>query len=92
MYLNYHQALLFSESDEKVVLKSTGETVLKKWEKMSKSKLNGTDPDAVIEEYGIDTTRLLSMAEVVPTSTRKWPTSSRFCLFFNSLSNSQVGE
>lgn len=47
-----------------------------KWEKMSKSKYNGIDPATVLNEYGIDTTRLLTMAEAAPTSPRKWPPNS----------------
>lgn len=55
----------------------TGNEVFTKWEKMSKSKYNGIDPELVIQEYGIDTTRLLSMAEAAPTSARKWPPNSK---------------
>jgi len=45
---------------------------------MSKSKYNGIDPQEVIEEYGIDTTRLLSMADVAPVSFRKWQTTRKY--------------
>ena len=51
--------------------------VAKKWEKMSKSKYNGVDPDQVVEHFGIDSTRLISMADVVPTSPRKWNQESK---------------
>lgn len=48
---------------------------------MSKSKFNGTDPNAVIQEFGIDATRLLSMADVAPTSPRKWDYGSKINSF-----------
>jgi len=57
-------------------LKNTKVPVLTKWEKMSKSKHNGVDPELILQEYGIDTTRLLSMSEAAPTSARKWPPNS----------------
>lgn len=47
------------------------------WEKMSKSKLNGVDPDEMFENYGIDTTRLLVLADVAPTSQRNWTPASK---------------
>jgi len=63
------------ERNKRLVDKETGLFVTKKWEKMSKSKNNGIDPELIIQEYGVDTTRLLSMAAVAPTSYRKWPSS-----------------
>ncbi|KAG5311884.1 SYLM protein, partial [Pseudoatta argentina] len=50
----------------------SGELVSMRWEKMSKSKLNGVDPLNLLNKYGIDTTRLLILADVAPTSTRNW--------------------
>lgn len=38
--------------------KSTKQPVIVSWEKMSKSKYNGIDPNEFIDKYGIDTTRL----------------------------------
>ncbi|XP_036151176.1 probable leucine--tRNA ligase, mitochondrial isoform X2 [Monomorium pharaonis] len=49
-----------------------GEHVSMRWEKMSKSKHNGVDPINLLNKYGIDTTRLLILADVAPTSTRNW--------------------
>lgn len=46
------------------------------WEKMSKSKKNGVDPQAMFNDYGTDTTRLLILADVAPTSFRHWTTAS----------------
>nr|XP_012225545.1 PREDICTED: probable leucine--tRNA ligase, mitochondrial isoform X3 [Linepithema humile]XP_012225563.1 PREDICTED: probable leucine--tRNA ligase, mitochondrial isoform X3 [Linepithema humile] len=50
----------------------SGEHLSMNWEKMSKSKHNGVDPFDVLDKYGIDTTRLLILADVAPTSTRNW--------------------
>lgn len=43
---------------------------------MSKSKHNGIDPNDMFNEYGVDTTRLLVLADVSPTSHRNWNTNS----------------
>ena len=58
-------------------LKSTGEYVRNKdthkytpnememsWEKMSKSKHNGVDPDSCVEEYGADVVRVYTLFKV----------------------------
>ncbi|KAL6422544.1 hypothetical protein ACFW04_010651 [Cataglyphis niger] len=50
----------------------SGELVFMNWEKMSKSKCNGVEPISLLYKYGIDTTRLLILADVAPTSTRNW--------------------
>lgn len=34
------------------------------WEKMSKSKFNGTDPEGAIQEYGTDVVRLFLLFKV----------------------------
>ncbi|XP_032528867.2 probable leucine--tRNA ligase, mitochondrial [Danaus plexippus] len=52
--------------------KATGETVLAQWEKMSKSKFNGENPQRLLTEYGCDTTRLLILSDVPPETSRKW--------------------
>ncbi|OWF34737.1 leucine--tRNA ligase, mitochondrial [Mizuhopecten yessoensis] len=54
------------------VEKSTGQKVLVQWEKMSKSKYNGVDPQEIIKEYGVDATRLCILSNVAPKSDRKW--------------------
>lgn len=56
---------------------SSGKQVFCEWEKMSKSKCNGVDPMELFSEYGIDTTRLLMLADVAPTSHREWCLSSK---------------
>lgn len=58
--------------------KETGDPVAISWEKMSKSKHNGVDPEEMFREYGTDTTRLLILADVAPTSHRNWNSNSTF--------------
>ena len=54
-------------------LKLTGEpVVLAGMEKMSKSKNNGVDPQALINEYGADTSRLYTMFASPPEQTLEW--------------------
>ncbi len=66
------------EKDDKgkaisATLKSTGESViLAGMEKMSKSKMNGVDPQALINEYGADTSRLYTMFASPPEQTLEW--------------------
>ncbi|ODM87586.1 Leucine--tRNA ligase, partial [Orchesella cincta] len=59
--------------DGKLTEKITGEPITKIWEKMSKSKHNGIDPELVLKEFGVDISRLLSVSEAAPTSPRHWP-------------------
>lgn len=54
-------------------LQRDGEAVLYGgMEKMSKSKNNGVDPQALIEQYGADTARLYTMFTSSPESTLEW--------------------
>ena len=41
-------------------------------EKMSKSKNNGVDPEALVKKYGADTARLYTMFTAPPESTLEW--------------------
>lgn len=52
--------------------KVTGEVLYVAYEKMSKSRYNGVDPKNVIDEYGIDTTRLLLLYNDSPKSHCEW--------------------
>ncbi|XP_049881347.1 probable leucine--tRNA ligase, mitochondrial isoform X2 [Pectinophora gossypiella] len=52
--------------------KETGEPVIMQWEKMSKSKHNGENPERLLSAYGCDTTRLLMLADVPPATSRHW--------------------
>lgn len=71
-----------SEQVEKVgkeyIEKHTGEPVLTQWEKMSKSKYNGENPERLLSTYGCDTTRLLMLADVPPATPRRWSDASKF--------------
>lgn len=56
--------------------KSTGDAVsYSGMAKMSKSKLNGKDPQTAIEQYGADTVRLFSMFAAPPEQTLEWTES-----------------
>lgn len=57
--------------DHPVELK-TGAAVEVQWEKMSKSKYNGVDPEDVLQQFGIDATRLCILYNVAPKSNRNW--------------------
>jgi leucyl-tRNA synthetase len=52
--------------------KETNEELFKDFEKMSKSKLNGVDPQMMIKEYGVDFTRLFLLNFVHPRSDRNF--------------------
>ncbi len=50
----------------------TGEELVIKIEKMSKSKNNGVDPEVMIQKYGADTTRLFIMFTAPPEKELEW--------------------
>jgi leucyl-tRNA synthetase len=50
----------------------TKEPVTIDWEKMSKSKYNGIDPEEIIDQYGVDFTRLVMLNFVHPRSLRNF--------------------
>ena len=50
----------------------TGEELVVKVEKMSKSKNNGVDPEVMIKKYGADTTRLFIMFTAPPEKELEW--------------------
>jgi leucyl-tRNA synthetase len=57
-------------------LTSTGEAVNSSgMSKMSKSKNNGVDPQALIQEYGADTLRVFSMFAAPPDQSMEWSDS-----------------
>lgn len=47
------------------------------WEKMSKSKHNGVDPEDVVEQYGIDTIRLYLLFAAPPEKDILWDVKSK---------------
>lgn len=70
---------------KKPVEAGTGKPLVETWEKMSKSKHNGIDPSEMIAEYGVDTTRLLILADVAPFTHRNWDKSSNFLILIKFL-------
>lgn len=62
--------------------KETGEQVSVQWEKMSKSKHNGENPEKLLATYGCDTIRLLMLADVPPATSRLWSDSSEYLHLF----------
>ncbi|XP_041963172.1 probable leucine--tRNA ligase, mitochondrial isoform X1 [Alosa sapidissima] len=54
------------------VVSGTGGAVQVSWEKMSKSKHNGLDPQEVVEQYGIDTVRLFILYAAPPEQDILW--------------------
>nr|XP_023020582.1 probable leucine--tRNA ligase, mitochondrial [Leptinotarsa decemlineata] len=71
-YLHEDSVTILDLKRNKAEKKGTGEEVVISWEKMSKSKHNGVDPQDMFTAYGTDTTRLLILADVAPTSHRNW--------------------
>jgi leucyl-tRNA synthetase len=71
-YLKESEVDIVDAKKGKAVEKSTGKQVAVLWEKMSKSKFNGVDPIDMFKEHGCDTTRLIMLADVAPTSHRNW--------------------
>lgn len=77
-YVQEHEVDITNAKKNQAVVKDTKEAVVMSWEKMSKSKMNGVDPGDMFREYGTDTTRLIILADVAPTSHRNWSSSSKF--------------
>ena len=69
-YSNNERRYLFRDEvemkDGNPISKKTGEILVSKLEKMSKSKNNGLDPESIIREYGADATRLFSLFAAPP--------------------------
>ncbi|YAI81450.1 MAG: leucine--tRNA ligase [cyanobacterium endosymbiont of Rhopalodia sterrenbergii] len=51
---------------------STGDQLEVFYEKMSKSKYNGVDPEQVIKQYGIDTARMFILFKAPPEKDLEW--------------------
>lgn len=54
------------------VTKIGGGAVNLVWEKMSKSKHNGVDPGAVVDQWGADTARLFTLFKAPPAAALEW--------------------
>ncbi|XP_072009502.1 leucine--tRNA ligase, mitochondrial isoform X1 [Engystomops pustulosus] len=59
-------------SDNEPIHAKTGEKLQVTWEKMSKSKHNGVDPEEMVEKYGFDTTRLYLLFAAPPEQDILW--------------------
>lgn len=81
-YVTENEVNVINAKKNKAVLKDTSEPVNISWEKMSKSKHNGVDPIDMFREYGCDTTRLIILADVAPTSHRNWSPASMSLISF----------
>ena len=57
--------------------RESGEKAIVTWEKMSKSKHNGVSPENVVQDYGVDTTRLIMLADAIPQSQKNWSPESK---------------
>ncbi|EDV95585.1 probable leucine--tRNA ligase, mitochondrial [Drosophila grimshawi] len=75
-YVRESEVEIVNAKKNQAVLKGSQEPVVMSWEKMSKSKLNGVEPDDMFNEYGTDTTRLIILADVAPTSHRNWSSAT----------------
>lgn len=71
-YLKESEVEIVNEKKGKAHEKATMKPVEIMWEKMSKSKFNGVDPVDMISTHGCDTTRLIMLGDVAPTSHRNW--------------------
>lgn len=60
------------------VLDSDGGRVEVTWEKMSKSKHNGLDPQQVVQQYGVDTVRLYILYAAPPEQDILWDVKSEW--------------
>ncbi len=61
-----------SELANKDICPNSGEPLIKKLDKMSKSKNNGVDPDYIIKKYGADTVRLFMLFAAPPERDLEW--------------------
>ncbi|CAM9476056.1 unnamed protein product [Lampetra fluviatilis] len=59
-------------SGDKATHRSTGQALEVTWEKMSKSKHNGVEPDEVLAAYGLDTARLFLLYAAPPEQDLLW--------------------
>ncbi|RLQ20826.1 leucine--tRNA ligase [Seongchinamella sediminis] len=79
LYSRFYHKLLRDEglvsSDEPFTRLLTQGMVLKDGAKMSKSKGNTVDPQALIDQYGADTVRLFSMFAAPPEQSLEWADS-----------------
>ncbi|CAM3095729.1 leucine--tRNA ligase [Streptobacillus felis] len=75
-YSNNERKYLFREEveikDGKPYSIKTGEELVSKLEKMSKSKNNGVDPEKIIKEFGADAARVFTLFAAPPEKELEW--------------------
>jgi len=69
-FLKPEEVDLSDPKDPKMI--SNGQTPLISYEKMSKSKYNGTDPVTVTNQHGVDPTRLHILYKAPPSEVLEW--------------------
>lgn len=60
------------DAEGRVVETKSGDVVAPVWEKMSKSKYNGVDPEAIRSRHGADVTRLAVLFKAPPAHDLEW--------------------
>ena len=75
-YSQNERRYLFPREDEfkdgKAFSIKTGEELVTKVEKMSKSKNNGVDPEEIVKEYGADSSRVFTLFAAPPEKELEW--------------------
>ncbi len=76
-YYSQNERKYYFESEvdlkgEKAFSKLTGEELVVKVEKMSKSKNNGVDPEEIVKEYGSDAARVFTLFAAPPEKELEW--------------------
>ena len=75
-YSSNERKYLFAKEVEvkngKPYAKETGEELITKVEKMSKSKNNGVDPEEIVKEYGADSARVFTLFAAPPEKELEW--------------------
>jgi leucyl-tRNA synthetase len=62
----------YLKPDEHITDSNSDSSVLVTWEKMSKSKFNGVQPQSLIEKYGSDSIRLAMLFKAPPAISLNW--------------------
>lgn len=60
------------DAEGRVLENKTGQEVVTVWEKMSKSKYNGVEPEAIRSKHGADVTRLVVLFKAPPAHELEW--------------------